>query len=233
MISLDDWRYNEFTQVGKDYSSLDEVATYDESHAKFRDIYEESNEILDMLSVQSGESLIDFGCGTGVFAIQAAIRGLNVFAIDISQAMLSYANLKATESNAQSIKFIHSGFLNYEHKSDSIDYVTTMFSFHHLPDYWKSIALKRIQNMLKFGGQLYIQDVVISDEDSIENINSFIESQEKVGGDFLKVDAIEHFRDEFSTYDWVLESMLERSGFSIETKESSLGLIAKYLCSKI
>lgn len=232
MIDLDDWRHNEFSQIGKDYSSTDEVAVYDESHAKFRDVVKESNEILDKLSVKSGESLIDFGCGTGILAIQAAIRGLNVFAIDISQAMLSYAKAKAAELNAQSIQFIHSGFLNYEPPSGTIDCITTSFSFHHLPDYWKGVALKRMHNMLNENGQLYIQDVVINEENSIENINSFIESQEKLGGEFLKVDAIEHFRDEFSTYDWVLENLLERSGFAIKSKDSSLGLIAKYVCKK-
>ena len=87
--------------------------------------------------------------------------------------------------------------------------------------------------MLKDSGRLYIQDVVIEEENSIENINSFIESQEQLGGEFLRVDAIEHFRDEFSTYDWVLEGMLERAGFTVDSKESISSLVARYFCAKI
>ncbi len=232
MITLNDWLYDEFKQIGKDYSSDDEVAVYDESHAKFRDVPKESNELLDTLSVKAGESLIDFGCGTGVFAIEAARRGLQVIAIDISTAMLSYAKTKATELGVASINFVESGLLNYQHLSGSVDYVTTSFAFHHLPDYWKAIALKNIFKMLKDSGRLYIQDVVIEEENSIENINSFIESQEQLGGKFLRVDAIEHFRDEFSTYDWVLEGMLERAGYRVDSKESISSLVARYFCTK-
>ena len=233
MITLNDWLHDEFRQIGKDYSSNDEVAVYDESHAKFRDVPKESKELLDTLSVKPGESLIDFGCGTGVLAIEAARRGLKVIAIDISPAMLSYAKSKATELGVDSINFVESGFLNYQHLSGPVDYVTTSFAFHHLPDYWKTIALKNIYKMLKDSGRLYIQDVVIEEENSIENINSFIESQEQLGGEFLRVDAIEHFRDEFSTYDWVLEGMLERAGFTVDSKESISSLVARYFCAKI
>ncbi len=233
MITLNDWLHDEVRKIGKDYSSHDEVAMYDESHAKFRDVPKENNELLDTLSVKPGESLIDFGCGTGVFAIEAARRGLKVIAIDISPAMLSYAKSKATDLSVDSINFVESGFLNYQHLSGPVDYVTTSFAFHHLPDYWKAIALKNIYNMLKDGGRLYIQDVVIEEENSIENINSFIESQEQLGGEFLRADAIEHFKDEFSTYDWVLEGMLERAGFTVDSKESISNLVARYYCEKI
>jgi len=147
--------------------------------------------------------------------------------------MLSYAKSKATELGVDSINFVESGFLNYQHLSGPVDYATTSFAFHHLPDYWKTIALKNIYKMLKDSGRLYIQDVVIEEENSIENINSFIESQEQLGGEFLRVDAIEHFRDEFSTYDWVLEGMLERAGFTVDSKESISSLVARYFCAKI
>ncbi len=110
MIDINKWRYDEFEQVGKDYNSNNEVAVYEETHSNFRDLVQESNEFLDILSVKADESLIDFGCGTGVFAIQAALRGVNVFAVDISQNMLAYAENKALEKNIQSILFINSAF---------------------------------------------------------------------------------------------------------------------------
>ncbi len=232
MIDINKWRYDEFEQVGKDYSSNNEVAVYEETHSTFRDLVLESNEFLDVLSVKAGESLIDFGCGTGVFTIQAALRGVNVFAVDISQNMLAYAEKKALEKNIQSISFINSGFLNYTHSSELVDYIMTSFSFHHLPDFWKAVALKRMHSMLNSSGVLYIQDLVISEENCINNINSFIQSQEELGGDFLRVDAIDHFRDEFSTYGWVIEEMLKRAGFKIESKESFSGLICRYKCTK-
>ncbi len=232
-MELNDWQYDEFAQVGKDYNSKEEVSVYEETHSRFRNLIEESNQLLDFLSVKSGETLIDFGCGTGVLAIQAALRGVKVFAVDISENMLAYAEQQALEKDIRSIRFIHSGFLNYNHPLQSVNYITTSFSFHHLPDFWKVVALKRMNSLLKDLGVLYIQDVVISEENCVNNIHSFIESQTQLGGDFLKNDAIEHFRDEFSTYDWILEAMLGRTGFEIKSKESFLGLIYRYTCVKI
>lgn len=70
------WQYDEFKQVGRDYSSKVEVDIYDSSHADFRDIEAESNHVLDLLGVQLTDTLIDFGSGTGTFAIQWIMEGL-------------------------------------------------------------------------------------------------------------------------------------------------------------
>lgn len=47
---------------------------YDSSHATFRDIEEESNAVLDVLGIGENDVLIDFGSGTGTFAVLAALR---------------------------------------------------------------------------------------------------------------------------------------------------------------
>jgi len=232
MTNMAEWQYNEFVQVGKDYASPEEVAVYDSSHARFRDTLAESEEILDLLDVSAGESLLDIGSGTGVFAQQVARRGLVVTALDISEAILAYAKTRAEESGMMGIRFVKGGFLNLPDGITSLDYVTSSFSFHHLPDFWKLIALQRLNAILSPAGKLFIQDVVIDEADCITNINAFIDTQAKAGGDFLRFDAIEHFRDEYSTYTWVLEQMLERAGFHVESKDSHHGLISRYVCSK-
>lgn len=232
MTDITDWQYNEFTQVGKDYASPDEVAVYDSSHARFRDAVAESEEILDLLGVSAAQSLLDIGCGTGVFAQQAARRGLIVTALDISDAMLTHAQNRVKESGLANIRFVKGGFLNLPENIGDLDYVTTSFSFHHLPDFWKLVALRNLYSILSPTGKLFIQDVVIDEHDCIANINAFIDSQAGLGGDFLRLDAIEHFRDEYSTLTWVLEQMLERAGFQIESKVSFHGLISRYVCSK-
>jgi putative AdoMet-dependent methyltransferase len=69
------WRYDEFKQVGRDYGNPTEVDLYDASHADFRNVETEGTHILDALGIQTHDLLIDFGSGTGTFAIQAARRG--------------------------------------------------------------------------------------------------------------------------------------------------------------
>jgi hypothetical protein len=39
-------------------------------------------------------------------------------------------------------------------------------------------------------------------------------------------------REEFSTFTWLLEPMLERAGFEIASAEYAAGVYANYLCVK-
>lgn len=95
MRDLESWQYNEFQQVGRDYGNPAEVETYDSTHAAFRDVEAESNQALDLLGLASSDVLIDFGSGTGTFALAAARRCGRVHAVDVSPAMIEYAKTKA------------------------------------------------------------------------------------------------------------------------------------------
>ena len=187
-----------------------------------------------------------------------------------------------TTTKPGTIRFHHAGFLTYEHHNGQneygddettttntattegvggaggvVDYITTTYALHHLPDFWKQIALNRLSKLLKKNGRLHIRDVVLSTgttttdtnspsttttTDILNQIERFVAAQTKLGnqhnekyGLFLKDDAETHFREEFSTYDWVLEGMIERAGLTIVTKEvenDNNGVIITYLCEK-
>jgi len=226
------WQYDEFKQVGKDYSLPSEVELYDSSHSDFRDIEKEANAVLDTLGVGAESAVIDFGAGTGTFVIQAAQRCAKVYAVDISEAMINYAKAKADKAGVSNIVFCHGGFLTYEHGDQAVDAIVTTFAFHHLPDFWKGVALSRMNGMLKPGGWLHITDVVLEEGQALKNIASFIEQQAAAGGDFLREDAETHFREEYSTYDWIMEGLLSRAGFAIKSQRIDAGVIGNYLCIK-
>lgn len=226
------WFLNEYKQIGKNYADQSEVDVYESSHAQFRDIYQESIDLLKALNLSKEDVLLDFGCGTGIFTIESAKICSKVYAIDVSKEMLQYAKKKAKKATVKNIEFCQSGFLNFEIEDNSVNYITSTFSFHHLPDFWKGIALGRMYKMLKPKGVLYIKDVVISEQNILTNIQSFVNNQAALGGDFLKDDAEVHFREEFSTYDWILEGLIDKSGFTIEQKASKEGVINEYYCRK-
>ncbi|MDQ8179079.1 class I SAM-dependent methyltransferase [Pelagicoccus sp. SDUM812005] len=225
-----EWKYDEYRQVGKDYSQAAEVEVYDASHAQFRDVETENAALLAKLGLRAGSAVLDIGCGTGEFAMEAARAGHRVTAIDVSPAMLVRARGKASEAGLANLSFVHAGYLDFELEAGSMDAVTSSFSLHHLPDYWKGVALDRISRCLKAGGLFFLRDVVMPDQGAAASVSRFIEEQERLGGDFLRDDAIGHFRDEFSTYDWVMRGLLERSGFRIRTVETSSGVLSEYLC---
>lgn len=227
------WQYDEFKPVGRDYGDRAEVDVYDSSHADFRDLAAEHTAILDALALKPGDCVIDFGAGTGAFAMAAARMGLRVHAVDVSIAMLELARAKAEAEALTDISFHHAGFLSYSHCGDAADAIVTTFALHHLPDFWKGVALQRMQRMLKPGGRLYLHDVIMRDFADLQAIDAFIAGQEAAGGSFLREDAEGHFRDEFSTYGWVIDGMLERAGFGLLKKTTSGGVLATYLCERL
>jgi cyclopropane fatty-acyl-phospholipid synthase-like methyltransferase len=227
------WIWNEFRQTGRDYSDQAEVERYDQTHADFRDAEAEALEALRMLDLSSGSRLLDLGCGTGTFATLAAKQCREVIAADVSEPMLALARQKASRLGLSNVRFEHHGFLTYEHRGAPLDAVTTTYALHHLPDFWQSVALRRIHNMLKSGGRFYLRDVVIPDTSQLfEPVQTFIDEQAGAGGDFLRQDAEGHFREEFSTFDWVMEGMLTRAGFTILDHQTESHVISTYLCKK-
>ncbi len=227
------WQWDEFRQTGRDYGQTDEVAQYDRSHADFRDLTKEAQSSLDQIDAGPKTTLLDIGCGTGWFAIAAAARCQTVIGIDVSEAMLSEARWKANTLEQKNVRFEHAGFLTYEHTGFAPDAITTTFALHHLPDYWQAVALRRIYGMLAPGGRFLLRDVVIPDCPRLnEPVQAFISEQSQAGGDFLREDAEGHFREEFSTFDWVVEGMLARAGFTILDRRIDSHVIATYLCKK-
>lgn len=227
------WQYDEFRQAGRDYGDPAEVNIYDSSHADFRDVAAEGEAVLAALHVDAHSTVADFGCGTGNFALMAAERCGKVHAIDVSLAMLERARKRAAEAGRINIEFHHAGFLTFDCPAETIDGITSTFALHHLPDLWKGVALRRMWNALKPGGRFHLHDVVVPHgEDSLERIARFVARQEKAGGEFLREDAEGHFREEFSTCDWIMEGLLTRAGFELLSFEIQNEVLLTAICRK-
>ncbi len=143
------WFYDEMQQVGVDFEDQVQVAAYDRNQ---RTDPAKDQALIDRLGITAAHRLIDLGTGTGSFAVQAARTCDRVYAVDISQAMLIYARNRA--QGLTNIEFHQAGFLTYEHQADPVDFVVTKAALHHLPDFWKQVALLGIAAMLKPGGIL-------------------------------------------------------------------------------
>ncbi|MHC4439000.1 MAG: hypothetical protein ACYS3S_16700 [Planctomycetota bacterium] len=88
--------------------------------------------------------------------------------------------------------------------------------------------------MLKTGGRLYLFDVVFSFniDDYESRLNQWIKSTaERIGSAFAEEVEI-HIREEYSTFDWIMEGLLKQAGFAIETVNYKYDLMAAYLCTR-
>lgn len=228
-----EWYYNEMKQVGIDYNSKKEVENYDED-AKFRDIEEEIKIISHAINLQDNYTILEFGTGTGELGIALAGKCKKVIATDISEKMLEYASAKAKERGIKNIDFVHAGFLTYEKPAFEIDAIVTQIALHHLPEFWKMMAIKNMYNILKPGGKLCLIDCILSfDLNDFDNyIKKYIEITRKIAGDNKANEVIVNIRDEFPAFDWVIENMLTRAGFTIDRIERYEGYFAGFICTK-
>ena len=106
--------------------------------------------------------MIDFGAGTGTFAIAVASVCKQVIAVDVSPAMVEALRDKVAERGAMNVECVQAGFLSYEHRGPPVDFIYTRNTLHHLPDFWKGIALARMAELLAPGGTLRLRDLVFS-----------------------------------------------------------------------
>lgn len=222
------WLFGEFQDFG--WSNLAEIEAYDaKAHV---DPATERERLLN-LGVSQHHTLIDFGCGTGALALEAAKLCRKVIAVDVSEAMLAYTKRRAEHLGIRNIDYVQQGFLTYEHRGESVDFVFTQRTLHHLPDFWKVQALQRVADVLKPGGVLFVRDILFSfgPRETGQAVEAWIESRPK---ESFPREFFEHdVREEYITYTWLFESMLERVGFDI--RDAAYGehqAYAKYVCVK-
>ena len=226
------WYYNELQQIGVDFASQAEVETYDQKQGS--NSPEACRELLDRLGVGAEDRVLEFGTATGTLTLEAAKRCRHTYGVDISQAMLDYARTKARAAELSNVTFTHAGFLSYVHEDEPVDFVLSKFTLHHLPDFWKARALKNIASALRVGGRFYLKDVVFSFgiADADRAIETWIEAVTKHSG-FTRSEFEMHVREEYSTYDWIMNGLIERAGFKTIEKNCESPTYAEYLCERV
>jgi 2-polyprenyl-3-methyl-5-hydroxy-6-metoxy-1,4-benzoquinol methylase len=220
-----DWYYNQRRRIGLDHAVVSLCDPNGNSDLRAR-------AALEMLGVKPGWRIADIGCGNGIFACEAALMGAEVDAIDISPAMLHLAELHA-QSRRAPIRTRPSGLLSFAYEPNSYDLIVSEFTLHHLPDFWKAVALARIFAALKPGANFYLRDIVFvsmpdGTERSVEQWADFnIKNQ-----DFERDSVVTHMRDEYSTFGWVIERMLTEVGFTLVSADYHAPLHGTYLLKK-
>ncbi|MGZ4727789.1 MAG: class I SAM-dependent methyltransferase [Acidimicrobiales bacterium] len=229
-ISNPSWLRDEVASAGRENLDRVHVARYD---AKEDSGAAQEVARLQSLGLTPASTVVDLGTGTGQLAVAVAPHCGRVVAVDVSPVMLEALRAKIRTSGLTNVEVVEAGFLTYEHRGTPADVVYSRYALHHLPDFWKAIALDRMRCMLRPGGVLRLWDIVY-DFDPRE-ADERIEAWCRTGGeddeaDWSRAELEEHVRDEHSTFTWLLEPMLERCGFEIETAErSDDAMFARYV----
>src|ERR1700754_1231611 len=220
-----DWYYNERNRMGIGPAVASIYDAHDDADLRAR-------AALKMLGVQRGWRIADIGCGNGVLATEAALIGAKVDAIDISPAMLGLAEIYARDRRA-AVRTQPAGLLSFAYEPNSYDLIVSEFTLHHLPDFWKAVAMARIYAALKPGANFYLRDIVfVSMPDGAErDVIGWADYNIK-NHDFERDSVITHMRDEYSTFGWVMERMLTEVGFTLVSADYHAPLHGTYLLRK-
>lgn len=177
--------------------------------------------------------VVELGAGTGQLSVAVAPHCARVVAVDVSSLMLDRLRAKVRSLELGNVELVRAGFLTYAHTGPAPDFVYSRLALHHLPDFWKAVALARLRGMLAPGGLLRLWDVVydFAPGEAEERIEAWFAGYDRAAeGEWSRADLEDHVRDEHSTFTWLLEAMIGRSGFEvIDAEHTDDGIFAKYL----
>jgi SAM-dependent methyltransferase len=228
--SVPRWWLDEAAHAGAEHLDPAYVAGY-ERKAGFDPA--DDLDVLRRNGLNRESTVIDLGAGVGTFAIAVAPLCRHVVAVDVSAAMTDAIRTRVEALGIENVSVVDGGFLSYEHPSTPVDFVYSRNALHHLPDFWKVIALERIAGWLRPGGVLRLRDLVYdfgpADADArFESWFAGAVDDPLVG--WTAAELAEHVRGEFSTYGWLFDVMLERTGFEILGREFRNSTYAAYTC---
>jgi SAM-dependent methyltransferase len=176
-------------------------------------------------------AVIDFGAGTGQFAVPAARRFGRVTAVDVSPAMLAALRAKA---GPDQLECVRGGFLSYA-PAGPADGIYTRNALHQVPDFWKALALRRMAGMLRPGGVLRLLDLVYDFQPGEAGAvldGWFAGAAADPAQGYTAADYAEHIRTEHSTFRWLLEPMIAAAGFEVADVSYERRLYGAYTCVK-
>lgn len=216
-----DWLLDEVAHAGRENLDPGHVGRYD---VKMDSAATTELALLTSLGLGSRSTLVEFGAGTGQLTVSAARVCDRVVAVDVSPEMLASLASKLAAEGLDNVELVQAGFLSYSYEPSLVEFVYSRLALHHLPDFWKVHALRRISDMLVVGGVFRLWDVVYSfpPHEAEKRLERWCQTGQDVPpltpleDGWGRWEIAEHVRDEHSTYSWLLEAMFDRTGLAIE-----------------
>lgn len=228
------WLFDEMAHAGPEHLDAAYVEAYDRKAG-----YDPARDLahLQTCGLHGDSTLVDLGSGTGAFALAAAPLCRRVVAVDVSAPMLRVLDARMKERGIANIECVRAGFLTYEHHGGPADFVCSRHALHHLPDFWKAVAVTRIAAVLRPGGVFWTRDLMYSFDphDADGAIERWLaRASTRPGTGWTRAELETHVRSEYSTFTWLFEPTLERAGLKIQARElSDSRIYAAYTAVKV
>ena len=148
------WRNVNMSHKGEAYSA---------SGAFFLDnpirrLIQPPSELIEKLTINPNDVIMDFGCGPGYYTIELAKKAKRVMAVDLSPEMLKKAQNKAEKAGVKNIQFLQSNGTNIQLEDSSVDMILLVTVYHEVGE--SEAVLKEFNRILKPEGKLIIVEVI-------------------------------------------------------------------------
>lgn len=118
--------------------------------------------ILNAADPSPDDVAVDLGAGTGLLTIALARNVRHVVAIDISNAMLTRLRQHADEQRVTNLSYVEADLRSLPLEDESVTLAVSNYTFHHLTDADKELALAEVRRVLTPGGRLVICDMMFA-----------------------------------------------------------------------
>ena len=115
--------------------------------------------------IKADDTILDFGCGTGLICNEIAENVRNIQAIDISTKMIEISKNKASERKIQNIDFARTTIFDEKFKEGSFDAIIAFNIFHLLEE--PKMHFQRLNQILKPRGLIISSTPCMSEAHSL------------------------------------------------------------------
>ncbi len=131
------------------YRQADDGSLETAQHAKYR-------RILNCLSAEPGQTVLEIGCGWGGFADMAVQHGLKTTGVTLSPAQLEWAQKRVPAADLR--------LQDYRDLDEQFDHVVSIEMFEAVGERWWPTYFKTLAKSLKPGGKAVVQSITIRDD---------------------------------------------------------------------
>ncbi|MDT2523733.1 class I SAM-dependent methyltransferase [Enterococcus raffinosus] len=159
---------------------------YDEevngSNPEYQEVFANYWQILDEITAVSGDTVLEFGSGTGNLTEKLVAAGKTVYPIEPSPEMRRIA---AEKPGLQETEFFPGDMEDFPMPSEPVDTIVSNLVFHHLTSKEKKRAIQRYSELLAPRGKIIFGDTMFLSQKSYDKI---LAEEKAAGRDSLATD---------------------------------------------
>lgn len=124
------------------------------------------------------DTVLDYGCATGIISNAIADKVKEIHAIDISSKMIEIAKTKAGERNIENIHYAQGTIFDDSFQKESFNVILAFRILHMLEDI--HAVMRRINELLKPGGTFISVSACMGDKKAFLSILVFLASKMRI-----------------------------------------------------